>query len=134
MDYHALNRYFEPPAAPQERWAWPGSMLLAGLLAAAVIWAAKAPSPPVQVAFSAEIWSPTAQQAAPAPPPPPPPPAPAAASELKPTAAMEPAEDVDREDVERENVEFEDATAEELVNRTPWRTFTSDPPRLAVQP
>jgi hypothetical protein len=37
-------------------------------------------------------------------------------------------------DVERENVEFEDATAEELVNRTPWRTFTSDPPRLAVQP
>jgi hypothetical protein len=61
-------------------------------------------------------------------------PAPAAASESKPTAAMEPAEDVDREDVERENVEFEDATAEELVNRTPWRTFTSDPPRLAVQP
>jgi len=79
MDYHALNRYFEPPAAPQERWAWPGSMLLAGLLAAAVIWAAKAPSPPVPGAFSAEIWSPTAQQAAPAPPPPPPPPPPAPA-------------------------------------------------------
>ena len=71
-------------------------------------------------------------------------PAPAAASELKPTAAMEPAEDVDREDVDREdldredvdreNVELEDDTAEEVVNRTPWRTFTSDPPRLAVQP
>ncbi len=89
MDYHALNRYFEPPAAPQERWAWPGSMLLAGLLAAAVIWAAKAPSPPVPVAFSAEIWSPTAQQAAPAQPPPPPP-APAPAPAPQPAAPKAP--------------------------------------------
>jgi hypothetical protein len=24
--------------------------------------------------------------------------------------------------------------AEEVVSRTPWRTFTTDPPRLAVQP
>lgn len=89
MDYHALNRYFEPPPAPRERWAWPGSMMLAGLLAAAVIWAARAPSPPVPVAFSAELWSPTAQQAAPAPPPPPPP-APAPAPTPQPAAPQAP--------------------------------------------
>ena len=69
-------------------------------------------------------------------------PAPAAASEVKPTAAKEPAEATKlAEDVEPVAAtepaaapEGEDDSAEEMVNRSPWRTFTSDPPRFAAQP
>jgi len=57
-------------------------------------------------------------------------PAPAAASEVKPTAATEPAEDV----VPAAAPVGEDDSAEEMVNRSPWRTFTSDPPRFVAQP
>jgi colicin import membrane protein len=89
MDHQALTRYFEPPAAPGERWAVPGALMMAAVLGLLLVWAARAPSMPVQVGLSAEIWSPTVQQAAPAPPPPPPeppanPPAPAPAAKAPP--------------------------------------------------
>ena len=62
-------------------------------------------------------------------------PAPAADSEVKPTAATESAEDNVLHDTVLDDEETVLADkAEEVVSRTPWRTFTTDPPRLAVQP
>jgi hypothetical protein len=57
-------------------------------------------------------------------------PAPAADSEVEPTAATESVED---NEPKAEDSAIEDQ-AEGVVSRTPWRTFTTDPPRLAVQP
>jgi len=65
-------------------------------------------------------------------------PAPAADSEVEPTAATESAEDNVLEDTVLEENVLEDNVLEdkpeEVVSRTSWRTFTNDPPRLAVQP
>ena len=60
-------------------------------------------------------------------------PAPAADSEVEPTAATESADDTVLDETVLEDDVLEDK-AEEAVSRTPWRTFTTDPPRLAVQP
>jgi hypothetical protein len=63
-------------------------------------------------------------------------PAPAAASKVKPTAVTKPAEDVEPVAATAPAAApvGEDDSAEEMVNRSPWRTFTSDPPRFAAQP
>jgi len=55
-------------------------------------------------------------------------PVPAAVSEVEPSAATQPAEEVVREEVVRED------GVEEVVSRTAWRTFTAAPPRVAALP
>ena len=60
-------------------------------------------------------------------------PVPDAVSEVEPSAATQPAEDVVREDVVREDVVREDGV-EEVVSSTAWRTFTAAPPRVASLP
>jgi hypothetical protein len=57
-------------------------------------------------------------------------PAPDAVSEVEPTAATESAEEEVAED---EDTVREDR-AQEVVSGTPWRTFTTTPPRFAAQP
>jgi colicin import membrane protein len=67
-----------PPAEAGSRSAVVLSLLAHLLLGAALAWGVNWTKSPPQVAFSAELWSPSAQAAAPAavsPPPPPPPPA-----------------------------------------------------------
>lgn len=62
-----------PPQAPSAGRALALSLLAHALLVLALAWGVKWSRTDPMVSFSAEIWSPTVQEAAPAPPPPPPP-------------------------------------------------------------
>lgn len=83
---HTHNRLdLAPPAEAGSRSAMALSLLAHLLLAAALAWGVQWTHSDPQT-FSAELWSPTVQQAAPAPAPPPPPPP----AEAKPTPAPAP--------------------------------------------
>ncbi len=112
-----------PPPEPGQGRAMGLSLLAHAALALALAWGVRWNASNPQVAFTAEIWSPTAQEAAPAavePPPPPPPapetrpapPPPPAAREPESTKADIALEKKRKQDEERQKAQAQKAKAE----------------------
>lgn len=123
-----------PPAEAGSRSAMALSLLAHLLLAAALAWGVQWTNSDPQVTFSAELWSPTAQQAAPAQVlPPPPPPAPEAKPAPPPAPTPEarrpdpqPQADIALEREKKRKLEEERKKAEALKDKAEKEKLAKD--------